>query len=117
MADTLSRKERVKPTRVRASVITIQTSLKSQILVAQSKSLRSENLQQEALRRMKKQFELKPNDIVYFMDRMWIPNRRDVRRVILDETHKSRYSIHLSVDKMYKDLKEFYWWPRMKQAI
>ncbi|KAI3725192.1 hypothetical protein L1987_64970 [Smallanthus sonchifolius] len=32
-------------------------------------------------------------------------------------THKSRYSVHPGADKMYKDLKEFYWWPGMKKEI
>ncbi|KAI3825126.1 hypothetical protein L1987_06602 [Smallanthus sonchifolius] len=35
----------------------------------------------------------------------------------MDEAHKSRYSIHPGSDKMYKDLKELYWWPNMKGDI
>ncbi|GJQ94866.1 putative nucleotidyltransferase, ribonuclease H [Tanacetum coccineum] len=37
--------------------------------------------------------------------------------VILNEAHKSRYSVHLEVDKMYHDLRDMYWWPRMKRDI
>ncbi|KAD3068195.1 hypothetical protein E3N88_36075 [Mikania micrantha] len=48
---------------------------------------------------------------------MWIPLFGNSRTVILDEAHKSRYSIHLGADKMYKDLKDFYWWPGMKKQI
>ncbi|KAD2805051.1 hypothetical protein E3N88_38428 [Mikania micrantha] len=35
----------------------------------------------------------------------------------MDEAHKSQYSIHPSADKMYQDLREFYWWPGMKKDI
>ncbi|XP_076932647.1 uncharacterized protein LOC143598275 [Bidens hawaiensis] len=35
----------------------------------------------------------------------------------MDEAHKSRYSIHLSADKMYADLRSVYWWPGMKKDI
>ncbi|GJT55322.1 putative reverse transcriptase domain-containing protein [Tanacetum coccineum] len=35
----------------------------------------------------------------------------------MDEAHKSRYSIHPGADKMYYDLRDMYWWPRMKRDI
>ncbi|GJX92193.1 putative reverse transcriptase domain-containing protein [Tanacetum coccineum] len=35
----------------------------------------------------------------------------------MDEAHKSKYSIHLGADKMYYDLRDKYWWPRMKKDI
>ncbi|GKC02606.1 putative reverse transcriptase domain-containing protein [Tanacetum coccineum] len=37
--------------------------------------------------------------------------------VILDETHKSKYFMHPGADKMYHDLRDMYWWPRMKRDI
>ncbi|KAJ9547511.1 hypothetical protein OSB04_020054 [Centaurea solstitialis] len=39
------------------------------------------------------------------------------RKMIMDEAHQSRYSIHPGSDKMYKGLKEHYWWPGMKKDI
>ncbi|GKC07575.1 putative reverse transcriptase domain-containing protein [Tanacetum coccineum] len=35
----------------------------------------------------------------------------------MDEAHKSRYSVHPGADKMYYDLRDMYWWPRMKRDI
>ncbi|GJS22717.1 putative reverse transcriptase domain-containing protein [Tanacetum coccineum] len=43
--------------------------------------------------------------------------RRDVRMVILNEAHKSKYSVHPRADKMYYDLRDMYWWPEMKRYI
>nr|GFA49022.1 hypothetical protein [Tanacetum cinerariifolium] len=40
-----------------------------------------------------------------------------VRKLIMDEAHTSRYSIHLGADKMYYDLRDLYWWPGMKRDI
>nr|GEY06166.1 putative reverse transcriptase domain-containing protein [Tanacetum cinerariifolium] len=54
---------------------------------------------------------------LYFMDRIWVLLVGDVRMVILNESHKSRYSMHPSMDKMYHDLRDMYWWPRMKGDI
>jgi hypothetical protein len=110
VADALSRKERIKPTRVRASVMTVQTSLKSQIIAAQISALLPENLLEESLCGMEKQFVQKPDEVLYFMDRIWIPDFGDLRNVILDEAHKSKYYVHPGADKMYQDLKDFYWW-------
>jgi hypothetical protein len=66
---------------------------------------------------MEKQFERKHDGMLYFMDRVWIPDIGNVRKLILDQAHKSKYSIHRGADKMYKDLREFYRWPGMKQAV
>ncbi|GKA03498.1 putative reverse transcriptase domain-containing protein [Tanacetum coccineum] len=35
----------------------------------------------------------------------------------MNESHKSKYSIHPGSDKMYQDLKKLYWWPNMKAEI
>ncbi|KAD2392916.1 hypothetical protein E3N88_39893 [Mikania micrantha] len=45
---------------------------------------------------------------------MWVPRNGDIRSRILDEAHKSRYSIHPGATKMYQDLRKDYWWPGMK---
>ncbi|GKC40962.1 putative reverse transcriptase domain-containing protein, partial [Tanacetum coccineum] len=89
VADALSRKERVKPKRVQAMAMTIPSG----------------------------QMERKGDGILYFMDRIWVPLVRGVRTVIMDEAYKSRYFIHPGADKMYYDLRDMYWWPRMKRDI
>ncbi|GJY97315.1 putative reverse transcriptase domain-containing protein [Tanacetum coccineum] len=33
------------------------------------------------------------------------------------EAHTSKYSMHTGADKMYYDLRDLYWWPRMKKDI
>ena len=117
VADALSRKERAKPLRVKAFSMTVQTSLKTQIQSAQTEALKEEKLKDEFLYGLVKQLEFKPDGVHYFNDRIWIPSFGEIRKTILDEAHKSRYSIHPGSDKMYKDLKEFYWWPSMKKEI
>ncbi|GKE70186.1 putative reverse transcriptase domain-containing protein, partial [Tanacetum coccineum] len=51
------------------------------------------------------------------MDRIWVPLVGGVRTVIMDEAHKSRYSVHPGADKMYSNLRDMYWWPGMKRDI
>nr|GEU64422.1 putative reverse transcriptase domain-containing protein [Tanacetum cinerariifolium] len=59
----------------------------------------------------------KEDKSLYFMDRIWVLLVGGVSRVILNEAHKSRYSVRHGVDKMYHDLRDMYWWPGMKRDI
>ncbi|KAD5802677.1 hypothetical protein E3N88_14037 [Mikania micrantha] len=49
--------------------------------------------------------------------RVWVSHHGSLRDLVMDDAHKSRYSIHAGQDKMYHDLKILYWWPNMKTDI
>ncbi|GJX62975.1 putative reverse transcriptase domain-containing protein [Tanacetum coccineum] len=117
VADALSRKERLKPRRVRAMSITIHSGLKTKILKAQGKASKDLKAPPEWLRGLETHFERRDDGGIYFFNRIWIPSVGDVRKLIMDEAHTSRYSIHPGVDKMYYDLRDLYWWPSMKRDI
>ncbi|KAD4180327.1 hypothetical protein E3N88_28918 [Mikania micrantha] len=85
--------------------------------MAQVEALKAENLAAESLRGMEQQLEIKADGLHYFMERVWVPHRGNLRDLVMDEAHKSRYSIHPGSDKMYHDLKILYWWPHMKADI
>jgi hypothetical protein len=55
--------------------------------------------------------------IIWFNDRIVVPKYVEVRQQILDEAHLSRYSIHPGSTNMYQDLKQHYWWTKMKIEI
>ncbi|GKA54020.1 putative reverse transcriptase domain-containing protein [Tanacetum coccineum] len=117
VADALSRKERLKPRRVRAMAMTIQTGMREKIQAAQSEAFKQENILAESLHGLDQQMEKKEGESLYFMDRIWVPLVGGVRTVIMDEAHKSKYSVHPGADKMYHDLRDMYWWPGMKRDI
>ncbi|GKF74568.1 reverse transcriptase domain-containing protein [Tanacetum coccineum] len=66
---------------------------------------------------MDKAFEVRPNGTRCIKNRSWLPLFRNLRDLIMHESHKSKYSIHPGSDKMYHDLKKLYWWPNMKSAL
>ncbi|GJS12451.1 reverse transcriptase domain-containing protein [Tanacetum coccineum] len=117
VADALSRKERVKPKRVRAMSMTIQYSLKEKLLTAQNEAIKEENVLAEMLRGLDQQMEKRRDRGLYYMDRIWVPLIGDIRTMIMDEAHATRYSIHPGAGKMYYDLRDMYWWPGMKKDI
>jgi hypothetical protein len=49
--------------------------------------------------------------------RICVPNLKHIKELILREAHDSSYSIHPGSTKMYKDLKNRYWWYGMKRDI
>ena len=46
-----------------------------------------------------------------------VPQGNDLRKLILSEAHDTAYSIHPGSTKMYYDLKERFWRPRMKRSV
>ncbi|GKE57641.1 putative reverse transcriptase domain-containing protein [Tanacetum coccineum] len=97
--------------------MTIQSGVKEMIVAAQSEAFKQENILAERLHGLDQQMERKEDGSLYFMDRIWVPLVGDVIMVILNEAHKSRYSVHPGADKIYHDLRDMYWWPRMKRDI
>nr|GEV08798.1 hypothetical protein [Tanacetum cinerariifolium] len=98
VADALSRKERSRP-------------------------LRPENLSAEDVRGMlgkdlpKEKLKSHADGTLCLNNKSWVPCFGDLMTLIMHESHKLKYSIHPVSDKMYQDLKQFYWWPNMKANI
>ncbi|GKD36355.1 hypothetical protein Tco_1251864, partial [Tanacetum coccineum] len=109
IADALSQKERIKPLRVRSLVMTIHLKLPSQILKAQTKALKEENLKAENLQEMDKAFEIRSDGTRCIKNQSWLLLFGNLRDLIMHESHKLKYSIHPGSDKMYQDLKKLYW--------
>ncbi|GJV85953.1 putative reverse transcriptase domain-containing protein [Tanacetum coccineum] len=114
VVDALSRKERVKPKRVRAMNMTLQSSIKDRILTAQKEAVDEFAGLQKGLDEM---IEQRSDGTLYYLDRIWVPLKGEVRTLIMDEAHKSKYYVHPGADKMYYDLRDRYWWPGMKKDI
>ncbi|GKA02821.1 putative reverse transcriptase domain-containing protein [Tanacetum coccineum] len=75
--------------------MTIHPKLPSQILEAQTKAIKEENIKAKNLRGMDKAFEVRPDGTRCIMNRSWLPLFGNLRDLIMHESHKSKYSIHL----------------------
>ncbi|GKD91228.1 putative reverse transcriptase domain-containing protein, partial [Tanacetum coccineum] len=112
VADALSRKERLKPKRVRAMNMILQLSIKDMILTVQKEVVDESARLQKGLDEM---IELRNDGALYYLDRILVPLKGDVRTLVMDKAHKSKYSVHPGADKMYYDLRDRDWWPGMKK--
>nr|GEZ41046.1 putative reverse transcriptase domain-containing protein [Tanacetum cinerariifolium] len=116
VADSLSRKKQVKPKRVRAIDMIIQSGVKRMICYP-DEVFKQENAPAERLHGLDQQMKRKEDESLYFMDRIWVSLVGGIRTIIMDEANKTMYSMHPGVDKMYHDLRDIYWWPDTNRDI
>nr|GEZ61081.1 putative reverse transcriptase domain-containing protein [Tanacetum cinerariifolium] len=110
VANTLSKKEKIKMRQVRAGV-------KAKILEAHSETSKEFNTPTELIRELDKQLERKDAGRLYFVDQIWFPLSGNIRTLIMDEAYITKYSVCPEVDKIYYDLRDWSWWPGMKKDI
>ncbi|XP_022030903.1 uncharacterized protein LOC110931839 [Helianthus annuus] len=117
VADALSRKEEYSPIRVQSMQLVVTSGLLDRIKEAQTEAVKEENLKKERIVGQLKDLKENRKGLKTRFDRIWVPNTCNVKTLLLDEAHKSRYFFHLGATKMYKDLKQNYWRPGMKRDI
>ncbi|XP_076896518.1 uncharacterized protein LOC143549502 [Bidens hawaiensis] len=82
VADALSRKETLKPRRVRALQLMIHSGLPEKIRDAQLEALKAENFDAESLRGVDGNSEVKSDGIRYYHDQIWVPRYGDLRTLV-----------------------------------
>jgi hypothetical protein len=117
VADALSRKEDHAPIKVQAMKIVVSSSVIGQIKEAQEEALKEENIRKSRIKGQVHKLATDSRGLKTRWGRVWIPPNCAFKEKLLDEGHKSRYSIHPGATKMYRDLKTNYWWPGMKRDV
>jgi hypothetical protein len=64
-----------------------------------------------------REFSIGENDVVCFRGLLCVPQKFEVKMDILRDGHRTPYTVHPSETKMYTDLKQNFWWKRMKFDI
>ena len=63
------------------------------------------------------EFTVNENGVLYYKDRVCVPDDDELKKAILEEAHSGSFAIHPGSTKMYQDLKMSYWWSRMKRNV
>ncbi|GJR34704.1 putative reverse transcriptase domain-containing protein [Tanacetum coccineum] len=79
------------------------SSIKDRILAAQKEAVDESARLQKGLDEI---IEQRSDGTLYYLDQIWVPLKGEVRTLIMDEAHKSKYYIHPGADKMYYDLRD-----------
>lgn len=62
-------------------------------------------------------FKVDDLGVLRFRGRICIPDNDEMKKMILEEGHRSSLSIHLGATKMYQDLKKMFWWSGLKRDM
>ena len=62
-------------------------------------------------------FTVNGNGVLYYKDRVCVPDGNDLSKAILKEAHNGSFSIHIGSTKMYQDLKMSFWWSGIKRDV
>ncbi|KAI3701798.1 hypothetical protein L6452_27149 [Arctium lappa] len=117
VAHALSRKDYSGSIRATFSKIDLVSSIVEKIKTSQVEALLEENLKDEVMTKQRLLLTEDSRGVKLFNGRQWVPKVGGNRELLLEDAHKSKYSIHPGSTKMYRDLKLHYWWPVMKLDV
>ena len=75
------------------------------------------NLKEEIEKGKKAEFQIRDDGMIVKGHRMCVLEYSELKRDIMEEAHSSAYAMHPGSTKMYRTLKEHYWWNGMKKEI
>nr|GEX30386.1 reverse transcriptase domain-containing protein [Tanacetum cinerariifolium] len=113
VADALSQKERIKPLRVHALVMTIGLDLPKQILEAWTKAIKPEHLKSEDVGGMlienskdlekprKEKLEPRTDGTLFLNNKSWLSYYGDLRTLIMYESYKSKLELPQQLSRVY----------------
>jgi hypothetical protein len=55
--------------------------------------------------------------IVMLGRRMYVPDNKALKQKLLLEAHESKFTVHPGSTKMYRDMKQYYWWQNMRKEV
>ena len=62
-------------------------------------------------------FDITRDGVLTMRGRACVPNVDDLRKLIMEEAHCSTYTMHPESTKMYRTIKENYYWSGMKRDV
>jgi hypothetical protein len=86
--------------------VELEPTLEREIKDGQKDDERINEIRQQIIDGKGKDFHEDAEGVVWFKDRLCVPDIKSIRELILKEAHEIAYSIHPSSEKMYQDLKK-----------
>ena len=95
----------------------VRPTYREQILHAQFRDNEGSKIRKNVEAGVEMKFQVADDGSLMMGQRLYVANDETVKRMVLQEAHESKFSIHPGRTKMYRDLKHHYWWPNMKREI
>ncbi|WVZ63867.1 LOW QUALITY PROTEIN: hypothetical protein U9M48_013465 [Paspalum notatum var. saurae] len=97
--------------------ISIEPTLRDLIIEAQKHDPGMAHIREGIAEAKRDCFTLDNQGVLWFKNRLVVPKDMELRKKILEEAHESVLAMHPGSNKMYQDLKQRFWWTRMKREI
>jgi hypothetical protein len=97
--------------------LVIQPDLEKAVKNAQAKDAEIDLMKKDLHLEKYMDFSLSDDGTLYFRNRIVVPRFELMTDKVMKEAHDTPLSIHPGNTKMYRDLRQRYWWSRMKQDI
>jgi hypothetical protein len=99
--------------------VTVEPILQDSIVMAQLHDKGVKIIKQQLAQGEEKYkcFQEDPKGILWFNGCMVVPKNHQLRKQIMDEAHLSKFAMHPGSTNIYQDLKQNFWWTRMKREI
>jgi hypothetical protein len=91
---------------MRGVTVELEPTLEQEIKEAQKNDEKISEIRRLILDDRGKDFREDAEGVIWFKDRLCVPNFQYIRELILKEAHETAYSIHPRSEKMYQDLKK-----------
>ena len=128
VADALSRKMisaltlkdydwRFAPDEALLDQLSVIPELKQMIVNAQKNDAKLQEVVQSVSTGDKTDFSIDGSGGLLYKSRLWVPNDMDLKKKILYESHNTVFTMHPGSNKMYQDMKRYYWWQGMKKDV
>jgi len=92
----------------------VQPTLIEEIYIAQAMDPQLEGIREEILVGKAPGFVSHEDDTITFHNWVCVPAVEELKKKILHKGHNTLHSIQLGRNKLYKDLKQMFWWSNMK---
>jgi len=107
----------LEPEFIRCSTLTISSDFLGLIMEKQAGDASLQKVKELLGSDQAKEFALGSDGVLSFRGRVSVPDDAELRRLVLEEGHKSHFSLHPGMTKMYQDLKDNFWWQGMKKEV
>jgi hypothetical protein len=102
---------------IQGVAIELEPTLEQDIRKGQKDDEKINEIRQLIIDEKGKDFHEDAEGVVWFKNRLCVPDIKSIRELIHKEDHETAYSIHPGSKKMYQDLKKRFWWYGMKREI
>ena len=95
----------------------LRSILVDQILEAQLEDPYLVSIRKKVEEGEQSDFSIRDDGALVIGSRLCLPAVEELKRQVFEEAHSSAYAMHPGSTKMYRTLKEYYWWSGMKREV